>query len=121
MKKIIKFMRNFFHNVWHIIDKKIIIPVTRIVVKVTDYFDISGKKFEKWLSSSTVLLFVSLFLAFIFFVGIDQKIIQYSESSAEVLKNQPVTAIYNEEAYVVEGIPETVDITLIGSCNGLIF
>ena len=31
------------------------------------------------------------------------------------LKNQPVNAIYNEEQYVVEGLPETVDVTLIGS------
>ena len=121
MKKTIKIMRNFFRNIWRIIDKKIIIPVTKVVVKVTDYFDISGKKFEKWLSSSNVLLFVSLFLAFAFFVGIDQKIIQYSENSAEVLKNQPVTVIYNEEAYVVEGIPEFVDITLIGSRADLYF
>jgi YbbR domain-containing protein len=32
-----------------------------------------------------------------------------------VLYNQPVTAIYNEEEYVVEGLPETVDITMIGT------
>src|SRR5690606_7741905 len=32
-----------------------------------------------------------------------------------------VTAIYNEEAYVVEGIPETVDITLIGRRAELVF
>ena len=121
MKKTIKIMRNFFRNIWHIIDKKIIVPVTKLVVKVTNYFDVSGKKFEKWLSSSNVLLFVSLFLAFAFFVGIDQKIIQYSENSAEVLKNQPVTVIYNEEAYVVEGIPEYVNITLIGSRADLYF
>ena len=28
--------------------------------------------------------------------------------------NQPVTAVYNEESYVVEGLPKDVDITLIG-------
>ena len=28
--------------------------------------------------------------------------------------DQPVRAIYNEEAYVVEGLPKTVDVTLIG-------
>jgi YbbR domain-containing protein len=32
-----------------------------------------------------------------------------------------VTAIYNEEAYVVEGLPETVDVTLIGSKADLYF
>ena len=36
------------------------------------------------------------------------------ETSAEVLYDQPISATYNEEAYVVEGLPKTVDITLIG-------
>ena len=39
--------------------------------------------------------------------------------SAEVLYNQPVTAEYNEEAYVIEGLPETVDITLIGRSSDI--
>ena len=45
----------------------------------------------------------------------------FSESSAEVLTDQPVQVIYNEEAYVVEGLPEKVDITLIGSSANLYF
>ena len=36
------------------------------------------------------------------------------DNQAEILNSQPVSAIYNEEAYVVEGLPETVDVTLIG-------
>ena len=42
-----------------------------------------------------------------------------SDSSAEVIKNVPVSVEYNEEAYVVEGVPETVDITLIGRKSDL--
>ena len=53
------------------------------------------------------------------FIVIDQKIVTFSQNSAEVLRSIPVTAIYNEEAYVVEGLPETVDITLIGSKTDL--
>ena len=34
--------------------------------------------------------------------------------SADVLTNQELKALYNEEAYVVEGLPDKVDITLIG-------
>ena len=33
---------------------------------------------------------------------------------AEILYDQTVTATYNEEAYVVEGLPDSVDITLVG-------
>ena len=36
------------------------------------------------------------------------------DSYAEVLYDQKVEAIYNTETYVVEGLPETVDVTLIG-------
>lgn len=36
------------------------------------------------------------------------------ETEAEVITNVPVVVKYNEEAYVVEGVPETVDITIAG-------
>ena len=36
------------------------------------------------------------------------------ENEAEIIKNVPVNLIYNEEAYVVENVPETVDITITG-------
>ena len=44
----------------------------------------------------------------------DTKSTSLIETSAEVLYDQPISATYNEEAYVVEGLPKTVDITLIG-------
>lgn len=115
MKKLI----NFFRNIGKIIDRKIIVPITKLVLMITSKFDKSGRKFENWLSKTNTLLFVSLFFAIVIFVVIDQKIIIFADNSAEVLKNQPVNVIYNEEAYVVEGLPETVDITLIGSKTDL--
>lgn len=117
--KIIKMLSNFFHNLWRIIDRKIIVPLTKLILKVTGNFDNSGRKFENWLSRPTTLLFISLFLSVAIFIVIDRKIINFSENSAEVLSNQPVTVKYNEEAYVIEGLPETVDITLIGSKTDL--
>lgn len=119
--KIIKAISRFFKNVWRIIDKKIIIPITKLVIAFTDRFDNSGKKVERWLSKSTTLLFISLFLAIVVFIVVDQKMLLFSENSAEVLTDQPVKVIYNEEAYVVEGLPEKVDITLIGSSANLYF
>ena len=108
IKKILKSLIVFF-------DKFIIVPVTKLIVSLTKKVNDSGKGFEKFLSKSNNLLFISLALALVVFIVIDQKIIYYSESSAEVLTNQPVKAIYNEEAYVIEGLPDTVDITLIGN------
>lgn len=119
--KILKAISIFFKNIWKIIDKKIIVPITKLVVAITDKFEHSGKKVERWLSKSTTLLFIALFLALFVFIVIDQKVLLYSENSAEVLTGIPVTVKYNEEAYVVEGLPETVDVTLIGSSANLYF
>ena len=114
-----KSIKNFFKKIWNFIDRKIVVPITKFIIKITGGFDKSGKKVERWLSKTNTLLFISLFLAITVFIVIDQQIIVFTESSAEVLKSQPITVIYNEEAYVVEGLPETVDITLIGSKTDL--
>jgi len=108
-------IKKIFSSVFKFFDKFIVIPVTKFILNITKHFNGSGKGFEKFLSKTNNLIFVTLALAIITFIVIDQKIIYYSESNAEVLSNQPVKAIYNEEAYVIEGLPETVDITLIGN------
>ena len=41
----------------------------------------------------------------------------FAETVHEVLSGQAVTAVYNSEAYVIEGLPETVDIVLIGNID----
>ena len=119
MKKILKSIKIFFLAIWKFIDKRIIVPITKLVLKLTGGYDKSGKKIENWLSRRNTLLFISLFLALVIFIIIDQQIVTFSKNSAEVLRSLPVTARYNEEEYVVEGIPETVDITLIGSKTDL--
>ena len=112
-------IKKFFKKIWNFIDRIIVVPVTKLVIKITGNYDNSGKKIEKWLSKTNTLLFISLLLAIIIFVIIDQKIISFSENSAEILKSLPVTTEYNEASYVVEGLPETVDVTLIGSKTDL--
>ena len=110
---------NILKKIVRFFDKKIIVPITRLIVKITGKFDKPGKTFENWLTKSNTLLILSLALAITLFVVIDQKIIVFTNKTAEVLKQQPVEATYNEEAYVVEGLPETVDITLMGSRSDL--
>lgn len=117
--KLIKSIKRIIRKISNFIDKKIVVPITKLVLLITSKFDTNSRKFENLLSRNNTLLFVSLFLAIVIFIMIDQKIIVFTDNAAEVLKNQPVTAIYNEEAYVVEGLPETVDITLIGSKTDL--
>ena len=103
MKKIFKTIRNFFLSIWRFIDKKIILPITKLVLKITGRVGGQSSVFENWLSKRNTLLFISLALAIITFVVIDQKIVTFSKNSAEVLRSLPVRAIYNEEAYVIEG------------------
>lgn len=114
-------LKKFFNGFGKFFDKKIITPITKLIVKITNSFDKSSKKIENWLSKSSTLLFISLLFAIIIFIVIDQKVLFFSESSAEVLKSQPIQVLYNDEAYVVEGLPETVDITLIGRKADLYF
>ena len=110
-----KIIKTIFKPILKFFDKFIFVPVTKLIFKISKKFSKSGKKFEGWLSSATTLLFLSLFMSVVIFFVVDQKIIRFSDNSAEVFKNQSVNVLYNEEAYVVEGLPETVDITLIGS------
>ena len=111
MKKMI----NFFKLLFNSFDRYIIMPVTRFVFKITKIFSKPNKLFETWLSKSTTLLFLSLFFAITIFIVVDKKIITFSSQSAEVLKEQKINVKYNEEQYVVEGLPESVNVTLIGS------
>ena len=41
------------------------------------------------------------------------------ENEAEILANEPVTVVYNKEAYVVEGLVDQVDIILTGRKSAL--
>ena len=111
MKKII----SFFKLIFNAFDRYIIIPITRFIFKITKALTKPNKRFETWLSKSTTLLFLSLFLSITTFIVVDRKIITFSSQSAEVLKEQPINVKCNEEQYVVEGLPDTVDVTLIGS------
>jgi len=107
------------NKIFRFFDKKIIMPITRIIMKISDKFEKPGKTFENWLTKTNTLLFVSLILSVLIFIVIDQKLIVFTSKTAEVLKDQTIEVTYNEEAYVVEGLPETVDITLMGSRSDL--
>lgn len=104
IKKIVRFF-----------DRKIIIPITRFFVGIGKKLKIINKPLEGVLRTKRNLIILSLVLAVILFFVVDRASTTLVETEAEVLYNQPVTANYNEEEYVVEGLPETVDITMIGT------
>lgn len=107
-------MNKIFKAIGHFIDKKIILPIAKFFAGITNKFKGNGRNFERILTRKPGLIIISLLIALgVFFIA-DSKTTSLIETSAEVLYDQPISATYNEEAYVVEGLPKTVDITLIG-------
>ena len=114
MKKIGNGIVRFFRNVLLFFDKWLITPLTKIILKLMKLIKELTKNFDKVSGKKSTLLIISLLLAFGVFFVIDQESNVMIDQYAEILYDRPVSAIYNEELYVVEGLPKTVDITLIG-------
>ena len=119
MNKILKPIIALFKVIYNILDKLIVIPISKLIYKINKLGKNNNGKLEKILNRPIVLLYVSLICAITVFYLIDSKVISLVDNEAEVITGQPVTIIYNEENYVVEGVPETVDLTLIGSKSNL--
>lgn len=105
--KLIKSIYKFF-------DKRIILPITRLITSIGGKLKKVNKPLESMLRTKSSTIILSLIIAMIIFLVVDKSNLTL-ENNAEVLYNQPVTAVYNNEEYVVEGLPETVDITMIGT------
>ena len=114
MKKIFRGIGKLLQHIASFFDKWLINPITKLVLRISNFFKDSSKGVDKFLGKKSTLIVVSLILAFGIFVLIDQESSVMTDQYAEILYNQQVSAVYNEELYVVEGLPKTVDITLVG-------
>ena len=114
MKKIGRMIGRIFHHIGLFFDKWLITPITRLIIRLMGLGSRLVKTFDNISGKKSTLLIVSLLLAFGVFIVIDQGSNAMIDQYAEILYNQPVNAVYNEELYVVEGLPKAVDITLIG-------
>lgn len=113
MKKTNK-KKNIFSPIINFFDKILISPITKLILKVNDYFKDNNHGFERILNNRQALIIISLLFALVTFYIIDQEKVSLVDDNAEIIYGVPVTSVYNEEAYVIEGLPETVDVTLIG-------
>lgn len=114
MKRISKSIKSIFRHIGSFFDKWLITPITKLMLKIVTFFKDNTKSLDRIASKKSTLIIISLILAFGVFVIVDQESNVMIDQYAEVLYDEPVTAVYNEELYVVEGLPKTVDITLIG-------
>lgn len=119
LKKIGKFFARLFKMLYKVIDVLLVTPISKAVYFIGDKFSNKNGNLDKFLNKPNTLIYVSLICAFAAFFAVDRKVINLVETEAIVLSNQPVVAEYNEEAYVVEGIPETADIVLMGRKSDL--
>lgn len=107
-------MKKVFRKIYNFIDKNIVIPISRVIYYLSKKWKNHQGKLDKILNRPNFLVYLSLALAVVMFLLIDSKVISLVETEAEVVTNVPVVVKYNEEAYVIEGVPETVDITITG-------
>lgn len=101
--------------IFKFIDKRIIIPITKFFVFIGEKLKITDKPLEKALTKKSSMIILSLIFAVIVFFIVDRQNTTLLETNAEVIYNRPISATYNNEEYVVEGLPKTVDITMIGT------
>ena len=119
MKKLIKKILRFIGKIILFFDKILITPLMKLILKISDFFKNNGKNIENFLTTKKALLVISLVIAFIAFYKLDKDSNIMMNNYAERLNNEPVTAIYNDESYVVEGIPKTADVVLIGNKSNI--
>ena len=106
--KLIKGIYKFF-------DKKIIVPITKLFVNIGGALKKVYQPLETVAKTKSSTIIIALIIALAIFIFVDGRSTTLLETNAKVLYNQPVSATYNDEEYVVEGLPETVDITMIGT------
>ena len=119
MSKIFKPFIIILKVLYRIIDKLIVTPISKLIYRIGQLGKNNNGRFEKVLNRPIVLLYVSLICSLLVFWLIDAKVLSLVDNEAEIINDQKVNVIYNEENYVVEGVPESVDITLIGSKSNL--
>lgn len=117
-KKKVKPLKKLFKSIYKLIDKLIVTPISTIVYKIQKKLG-KESKLEKILNKPYALLILSLVFAGIFSLIVNLKASSFVSDDAEFLTNIPVRVEYNTGAYVIEGIPETVDMTLIGKKSQL--
>jgi len=102
-----------FSSLYKIIDKTVVTPVSTLVFKIQNKLG-KDSKIEKLLNKPNALLILSLLFAVVLFYFVDNEAVSLVNNDAKFLTNIPVEVEYNSSAYVIEGIPDTVDMTLIG-------
>lgn len=118
-KKKFRPFKKLFGGIYKVLDKLIITPISRVVYRTNKVMKKNAGVLEGLLNKPHSLLIISLVISVLAFLLVDSKAISLVETEAEIISDQPVDVIYNEEKYVIEGVPDTVDIILMGRKSDL--
>ena len=118
-KNIAKVLYQVLSKIYGFIDKIIITPLAKLMLIVQKPFAGSGKRIDRLFNNKIALITLSLILAYLSFIVVNKQTDTMMNTDTDVLYNQELKVTYNEEAYVVEGLPKTVDITLRGKRSAL--
>ena len=113
-KKILRGIYKFFNGIYKFFDRLIITPIARFMMMIMKFLNANSKPLERLLNNKMFLIVISLVLSLAAFFWVDKLADTMMNNSADVIYGKDVSVLYNEEAYVVEGLPKSVDITLIG-------
>lgn len=108
-----------FTKLYNLLDTTIVTPISRFIFNISDKLKNNSNKIERILNRPNILLYISLAFAIGMFFLVDKEVINLVENEAEIISNQPVTILYNKEAYVVEGLVDSVDIILTGNKSAI--
>lgn len=108
-----------FIKLYNLLDRTIVTPISRLIFNISDKLKNNSNKIERILNRPNILLYISLAFAIGMFFLVDKEVINLVENEAEIISNQPVTILYNKEAYVVEGLVDSVDIILTGNKSAI--
>ena len=93
LKKIIRLISAFIRSIIKFIDKTIVVPITKLILLITEKTGKKPNKLESWLVKKNTLVFISLILSIGLFLLVDSKSLILADASAEVLYGQKVEAI----------------------------
>lgn len=106
-------------KLYQLLDRMLITPISRFIFNISDRLKSNSNKIERILNRPHILLYLSLLFAIGMFFLVDKEVINLVENEAEIIANQPVKILYNKEAYVVEGLVDSVDIILTGNKSAI--
>ena len=107
-------MKKFFRAIYRLFDYFVIVPISRLVYNAQNSLRRNSNFIDKLLNRERFLIVLSLLLSVVVFLFVDSKAISLVQNNAHIIEDVPVELKYNEEAYVIEGVPKTVDITITG-------